>query len=156
MQFRKVKRLLIAQAVRRHPGDPDRAINEVEYLNDQARSLSPESDFVTVPTPVVARPPPPSPKHIPKPKKNEKSAIYANRQSTNGKKRDPDDSESEEVVSDGDSELDWSGDDGPKKKRRRGNGSEVDAEGEALKAFNGVLAEELTGTIGKLMGVQFV
>ena len=168
LQFRHVKRPLIAQAVRRNSGDPDRAINEVEFLNSRARSQSPEIEFV--PSPVIARvlvppardtpgiarhpppsvvhAPPPSPKPTPKPRKNEKSTIYANR-GTNGKRRDPDESESEEVVTEGDSEMDWSGDDGPKKKRRKGNEPEVDAEGQALNAFNDVTAEVLTGTIGE-------
>ena len=72
----------------------------------------------------------------------------------NGKRRDPDDVESAPEVSDdsdGESEMDWSGDDGPKKKRRKGNDPEVDAEGEALKAFNEVAVEVLTGTIGRFL-----
>ncbi|WWC60156.1 uncharacterized protein I303_102720 [Kwoniella dejecticola CBS 10117] len=87
------------------------------------------------------------PRQPPKPKKNEKSSIYANRAS-NGKRRDPDETSSggEGEMSDGDSEGSWSGDEGRKRKRRKGD-QEVDAEGEALKAFNEVDADMLTGTI---------
>ncbi|OCF58061.1 hypothetical protein L486_04089 [Kwoniella mangroviensis CBS 10435] len=86
-----------------------------------------------------------------KPKKNAKSTIYANRANNgNGKRRDPDESssgeEGEGMFSDNDSEGSWSGDEGRKKKRRKGD-PEVDAEGEALKAFNEVDADMLTGTI---------
>jgi SWI/SNF-related matrix-associated actin-dependent regulator 1 of chromatin subfamily A len=45
--------------------------------------------------------------------------------------------------------MDWSGDDGPKRKRRKGIEQEMDAEGVALKAFNENAVEELTGTIGE-------
>lgn len=164
IQFSRVKRSIIASCVRRHAGDPDRAINEVQYINEQGRSVSPESDYVSSPArpavpasrpaiprppvPVVTQPPPPAPRPIPKPKKNEKSAIYANRGSS-GKRRDPDDSELEADGSGGESEMDWSGDDGPKRKRRKGIEQEMDAEGVALKAFNENAVEELTGTIGE-------
>jgi SWI/SNF-related matrix-associated actin-dependent regulator 1 of chromatin subfamily A len=90
-----------------------------------------------------------------KPKNNEKSRIYANRENGHkSKRRDPDESESEAEAqgSDGDSENDWSGDDGGrKKKKRRMNDDEddVDAEGAALKAFNEATVDVLTGTIGK-------
>ena len=130
----------------------------------ESNARSPSSDVTYIPPPVphaFARPPPnvvarpalPSPisRPTPKPRKNEKSTIYANRdRGTNGKRRDPNESESgKEVSDDGESEMDWSGDDEPKRKRRKGNGPEMNAEWEALKAFNEVSAEVLTGTIGE-------
>ena len=114
---------------------------------------------------------------LPRPKKgkkNEMSRIYANRNpmadssasiatgATNPKvgkvknrRKDPDESESEAeaggVGSEAESEMDWSGDEGRKRKKRKTNDDEddVDAEGAALKAFNTVSLEELTGTIGE-------
>ena len=79
LQFRNVTRPQIAQAVRRHRGDPDHAINEIQYINGN-RSSPPSSSSspIPVPPPVISRPVP-SPKLPPRPKKNEKSAIYANR-----------------------------------------------------------------------------
>jgi SWI/SNF-related matrix-associated actin-dependent regulator 1 of chromatin subfamily A len=47
------------------------------------------------------------------------------------------------------SEGSWSGDEGRRKKRKRGNEPEVDGEGEAFKAFNEAAPEVLTGTIGE-------
>jgi len=91
----------------------------------------------------------------PKPKKNEKSTIYQNRDK-NAKRRDPDDSDSAEEVSDGESVNSWSGDEGRRKKRRRGDEPEVDAEGEALAAFNKAETEVLTGTIGEFMKFDWV
>ena len=100
----------------------------------------------------------PSPVKIVKPKKNEKSRIYANRDgAVNGsksKRKDPDESESAEDdangVSDIESEMSWSGDEGRRKKRRKAaDEEEVDAQGAAFKAFNEVEVDMLTGTIGK-------
>lgn len=102
----------------------------------------------------------PAPAHISavkanKPKKNDESRIYANRENGHkGKRRDPDESESEAEAlgSDGDSENDWSGDDGGRKRKKRrmdDDDDDVDAEGAALKAFNEATVDVLTGTIGK-------
>ncbi|KAI9632463.1 putative Swi2/Snf2-related ATPase, component of the SWR1 complex [Dioszegia hungarica] len=81
-------------------------------------------------------------------KPKNQSKIYANRTSR-PKRRDPDEEDSVEEVSGGSAaesdEMDWSGDEGPKKKRRRVD--EVDAEGAALIAFNTEAADVLTGTI---------
>ncbi|WWD16642.1 hypothetical protein CI109_101072 [Kwoniella shandongensis] len=114
-------------------------------------SAKPKLPGQTRPT-IVQRPsqPPPIPVVVknrvpPKPKKNEKSSIYANRAS-NGKRRDPDESESANEASDAESDGSWSGDEGRRRKKRKGD-PEVDAEGEALKAFNEVEADVLTGTI---------
>ncbi|OCF30483.1 hypothetical protein I316_07865 [Kwoniella heveanensis BCC8398] len=170
-EFRNVPRPAIVALLRRFRDDPGRAINQIHAMNDRPTTTSPMispsnsqepprfEQFLpnkvrpplagqTRPTMVarastssnVARTVKP-----PKPKKNEKSSIYANRASS-GKRRDPDESSSVGEASDGDSEVDWSGDDGPKRKRRKG-GQEVDAEGEALRAFNEVDADMLTGTI---------
>jgi SWI/SNF-related matrix-associated actin-dependent regulator 1 of chromatin subfamily A len=114
------------------------------------RPAVPSSPIVVPPSPAPVRPPP-------KAKKNEKSAIYANRTGGSGRRRDPDsesEAEEEPVIAGGvgsdDSEMDWSGDEGRKKKRRRGN-DELDAEGAAVKAFNEDTVELLTGTIGELL-----
>lgn len=115
---------------------------------------------------------------LPRPKKgkkNEMSRIYANRNpmadssasvapsatssksgKTKPRRKDPDESESEAEAggagSEAESEMDWSGDEGRRRKKRKGNEDEdeVDAEGAALRAFNTVSLEELTGTIGEL------
>ncbi|KAK8861446.1 hypothetical protein IAR55_002265 [Kwoniella newhampshirensis] len=174
-QFSNVPRTQIVSLLRKFPGNPDRAINQIQYI-DSIRGeqpspvASPSSYRSSVPTSapqfvpskpklpgqirpiIVQRPsqPPPAPVVVrprapPKPKKNEKSSIYANRAS-NGKRRDPDESESANEASDGESDGSWSGDEGRKRKRRKGD-PEVDAEGEALRAFNEVDADMLTGTI---------
>lgn len=109
-----------------------------------------------------------------KAKKNANSRIYANRDkpavpvaplasassmsstthSTQSKKKRNSGSESEaELGSEEESDMDWSGDEGRRKKRRKGNDEEdeLDAEGAALKAFNEVTADVLTGTIGEYL-----
>ncbi|WVF67108.1 hypothetical protein IAT40_001853 [Kwoniella sp. CBS 6097] len=169
-EFKNVSRPAIVAILNRYKDDTGRAINQIHAMNDRPTGSSPLispsnsqeplrfEQFLpnkvrppgagqTRPTMVartsasnVARTVKP-----PKPKKNEKSSIYANR-ANNGKRRDPDESSSAGEASDGDSEADWSGDEGPKRKRRKGD-QEVDAEGEALKAFNDVDADMLTGTI---------
>lgn len=79
-------------------------------------------------------------------KKVSTSKIYKNRTKT--RRRDPDESSAEEASASG-SEADWSGDDGRKKKKRKTDDGEIDAEGAALKAFNEETADVLTGTIGE-------
>nr|XP_019012216.1 uncharacterized protein I206_03060 [Kwoniella pini CBS 10737]OCF50997.1 hypothetical protein I206_03060 [Kwoniella pini CBS 10737] len=116
--------------------------NKVKPLQSQSKPPllqrpSSSSTLPSIPRMKISQPP--------KPKKNEKSSIYANR-SSNGKRRDPDETSSGGEMSDGDSEGSWSGDEGRKRKKRKGD-PEVDAEGEALKAFNEVDADMLTGTI---------
>ncbi|CAK9782798.1 hypothetical protein CC85DRAFT_261889 [Cutaneotrichosporon oleaginosum] len=79
-----------------------------------------------------------------RPRKNEKSTIYARRekQSNQAQRRDPDE-ESDHMSSD-DGEA-WN--DGTRRRKRRKSEDEIDAEGEALKAFNTAEAEVLTGTM---------
>ena len=105
--------------------------------------------------------------------KNINSSIYANRNKQDDspssmpsapvhgsklaksktKRRDPDESESEAEAKAGgsdESDMEWSGDEGRRKRKRRDDDDdEVDAQGAALKAFNEVDAEVLTGTIGE-------
>ncbi|WVW79997.1 hypothetical protein I302_101970 [Kwoniella bestiolae CBS 10118] len=173
-QFRNVQPQLIVSLLKKYPDNPDRAINQIHAMNDRPSSplASAQPPRFEAFTPNKVKPPtmnqyrptmvsrpsssssiPPTPKvkvyNPPKPRKNAKSTIYANR-ANNGKRRDPDESssgeEGEGMFSDNDSEGSWSGDEGRKKKRRKGD-PEVDAEGEALKAFNEVDADMLTGTI---------
>jgi SWI/SNF-related matrix-associated actin-dependent regulator 1 of chromatin subfamily A len=153
-----VSRLEITQAVRRHRGDPDRAVNEVKFMHEHKASVpsSTSPPQFKQPTPQFSSsyaavstsydPLAPSPKVI-KPRKNENSAIYKHQGKS--KRRDPDESASAEEVSDRESEMSWSGDEGPRRKKKKGNEDEVDAEGEALRAFNEAEAEVLTGTIGE-------
>ncbi|WVR03919.1 hypothetical protein IAU60_000918 [Kwoniella sp. DSM 27419] len=171
-QFRNVPRPAIVALLRKFSDNPDRAINQIHAMNDRATGSSPLPSPSVLPTPprfeqflpgkarplgtgqtrptMVTQPhqstsaPVQRPTMPVKPKKNEKSSIYANR-AGNGKKRDPDESSSGAEVSEGESEGEWSGDEGRRKKRRKGE--EVDAEGAALKAFNDVDADMLTGTI---------
>lgn len=72
-------------------------------------------------------------------RKNEKSTIYAKREKGD-QRRDPDE---ESEMSDNDSDG-W--DDGRRRKRRK-SADDVDAEGQALKAFNEAEADVLTGTM---------
>jgi SWI/SNF-related matrix-associated actin-dependent regulator 1 of chromatin subfamily A len=159
MQFGRVSRLDIANAVREHRGDPDAAINKVKYMHDNKPERSPSIAAYT-PPPKLNRPAPvpatsssyasfssPPIKVAAKPRMNEKSAIYKHR--GKGKRRDPDESESADNMSDAESDNSWSGDEGHRRKRKKGAEDEVDAEGEALKAFNEADAEVLTGTIGE-------
>lgn len=81
-----------------------------------------------------------------KPRKNENSVIY-NKRGKDSKKRRGSDSESEGQMSDAESEMDWSGDEGPRKKKKK-NDDVIRPEKAALKAFNENSVEELTGTIG--------
>jgi SWI/SNF-related matrix-associated actin-dependent regulator 1 of chromatin subfamily A len=180
-RFKNLKQYQISQIIARHKTDVDRAVAELLYMDNQAKpsvhrtSSSTSFSSSTHPTypssPMTAhthtssntiRPHVSSPASAHssavkanKPKNNEKSRIYANRENGHkSKRRDPDESESEAEAqgSDGDSENDWSGDDGGrKKKKRRMNDDEddVDAEGAALKAFNEATVDVLTGTIGK-------
>ena len=174
MQFRNVERYVIRGVIKRHKGDADAAINEIAWIDNKYKgssaapspklpgtpptrpnpASSPGSSPVFLPQPPrhhpVEQPPSPPPK-IGKPKKNEHSRIYANReQGATTKRRDPDESESEAGVSEAESEMDWSGDEGHRKRKRKGNEEdEVDAEGAALKAFNEVDVDRLTGTIGE-------
>ncbi|WRT65569.1 uncharacterized protein IL334_002514 [Kwoniella shivajii] len=173
-QFSNVQQHVIVSLLKKYPDNPDRAINQIHAMNDRPGNSSPmhspSSVSLSTPTrlevftPNKVRPPgqgqsrptmvarvsqstsvAPKNRDPPKPAKNAKSSIYANR-AVNAKRRDPDESSSGGEMSEGDSEGSWSGDEGRKKKRRKGD-PEVDAEGEALKAFNEVDAEMLTGTI---------
>jgi len=169
-QFRNVSKEQIRQSVRKYHSDPDKAINFIEFLDNKgsaatfsspdplavpirqppqlpsspSRPYSASTSYSSIPSNAHFPAPPPKP---PKPKKNEKSAIYANR--ANGKRRDPDEESSVDGgSSDAESEIAWSGDEGHKRKKRKGD-PEIDAEGEALKAFNEANADVLTGTIGQ-------
>lgn len=166
----------IYQIIRAHPGDIEGAIREAEEvarregisggsirppgqpgkMKPRPLGSSPSSGqpifqqyhpgtHRPMPVPIVTRPSPVKP---PKPKKNEKSAIYANRANGKIKRRDPDESGSDAFGSEAESEVDWSGDEGPRRKKRKGE-ADIDPEGASLKAFNEVTPEALTGTIGE-------
>ncbi|WWC87733.1 uncharacterized protein L201_002625 [Kwoniella dendrophila CBS 6074] len=182
-QFRNVSKSIVLTLLRKYPENHDRAINQIQSINETRSNYNSSSSTPNLTSPTAAAPRfeaflpnkvkpagqgqsrptivsrtsqqtstssvPTRIKSPPKPKKNANSTIYANR-TTNGKRRDPDESssggEEEGEMSDHDSEGSWSGDEGRKRKRRKGD-QEVDAEGEALKAFNEVDADMLTGTI---------
>jgi SWI/SNF-related matrix-associated actin-dependent regulator 1 of chromatin subfamily A len=76
--------------------------------------------------------------------RREKSTIYARRekQAKQAQRRDPDE-ESDHYSSDDDEA--WT--DGSRRRKRRKSDDDIDAEGEALKAFNEAEAEVLTGTM---------
>ena len=164
-QFSSVPIEQIRNIVRRNVGDFDKAVNEIQWLA-QNKSFSSSSTPTKTESAVVQTGEDDS-VLLPRPKKsrkNEQSRIYANRnavdetkvattsKSAKPRRRDPDESESEAEAagSEAESELDWSGDEGRSRKKRKGNEEEVDAEGAALKAFNTVSLQELTGTIGEL------
>lgn len=168
---------VIQDTVKRLSEEPDRAIAELEYASKNPSSRGPsaapvvsrQSSSATV-VPDSTLLPRPS-----KPKKNAISAIYANRDkpvtkavpvvpvasassistthSTKKKRNSGSESEADAGASDEESEMDWSGDEGRKRKKRKGNEEEdeLDAEGAALKAFNEVTADVLTGTIGQCL-----
>ncbi|BEJ12769.1 hypothetical protein CspHIS471_0212290 [Cutaneotrichosporon sp. HIS471] len=73
--------------------------------------------------------------------RREKSTIYARRQKQ-AQKRDPDEA-SDHYSSDDDDA--WN--DGTRRRKRRKSDDDIDAEGEALKAFNTATADVLTGTM---------
>lgn len=158
-QFRSLTRPEITAVLRRYQSNEDLAMEEIRTMElqrkrsgDQGVTGNGHGSSHPIPvqnssSPIISHAPPKiyaDVKRSSKPKKNERSSIYANRGS---KKKDPDDSESEGAMSEADSEMDWSGDEGRRRKRRKGD--ELDPEGEALKAFNEVTAEVLTGTIGE-------
>ncbi|RXK41229.1 hypothetical protein M231_01379 [Tremella mesenterica] len=169
LRFRHLDRDIIVECVRRNRDQRLQAIREVETI--ATRKGIPE--FVTFkpngastvgkihPPPASRQPsnlgtssslpssyPKPTPKPS-KPKKNEKSRIYAHRTNDNGKhkRRERDGSESDAQISEAESEQVWSGDEGPQRKKRRGPSPTGDPETEALKAFNRQTSELLTGTI---------
>ena len=84
-----------------------------------------------------------------KPRKNENSAIY-NKRDKDSRKRRGSDSESEGQMSDAESEMDWSDEEGPRKRKKK-NDDVIRPEKAALKAFNENTVEELTGTIGAFL-----
>ena len=187
-QFGNVPRSNIQDFIRKH-GTSQETAEKVQELSENLaqRTLSSSSASSSTGT---SRPSPAHPYHPPnlvpssklatssplaspvkqrKPRKNEKSRIYANRDRGNRpdpddeeevseapvklkkKRKDPDESESEAGENASDAESDegsWSGDEGRRKKRFKGGEDELDAEGEALKAFNEVDEAMLTGTIG--------
>ena len=157
MQFPNVRRDIVEATLRRHPGNTDAAIAEIQVLDaakeakKNGMDLTPRHDSFGAKPAATSRPPP----KVSKPKKNESSRIYANRenQKSSGKRRSQDsESEAEDAgQSEAESEMDWSGDEGRSKKKRKANEEELDAEGAALKAFNEVEADVLTGTIGEFI-----
>lgn len=143
-QFPNVEQSTISSLLRKYPGNPDRAINQIHYANQMKaeqesytsakNATSKRSSPLLVPASPVAS-------NSKSKKKNENSTIYANR------KRNRRSNDSEEEFSGGGSEDDFSdGEDG--RKRRKGEDDEPDAEDAALKAFNEDSVETLTGTIG--------
>ena len=159
--FRSASEAELEMILRRHKGSIDLAVAELSG-NSQPSSMGsstvePERVEIKTLPPAPIWPSPVS-KKTPKPKKNERSTIYANRQ----RERETDSLDrgqgsqvkhprggSESDAGDGsgaESDGSWSGDEG-RRKRRRVN-DEVDAEGAALAAFNDNSADLLTGTIG--------
>ncbi|AFR99038.2 hypothetical protein C343_07023 [Cryptococcus neoformans C23] len=142
-QFPNVEQSTISSLLRKYPGNPDRAINQIHYANqmkaeqESYTSAKNATSKRSSPLPVPASPVASNSKSK---KKNENSTIYANR------KRNRRSNDSEEEFSGGGSEDDFSdGEDG--RKRRKGEDDEPDAEDAALKAFNEDSVETLTGTI---------
>lgn len=144
------------QALKRWPDDMKAVMNELarkqEGVQAQTQSLRDQYTYgpststklvatkilppgATTPQYISSASPSPAPAPVPKPKRNEKSTIYANR---TARKRDPDD-----VIESSDNDSDGWGD-GPRKKAKN---DDIDAEGEALKAFNTAEVDVLTGTI---------
>lgn len=153
-QYRNVKRSQILELLRRFPHDRRRLIEEMKTLDAGGKPMAPTTGSVSSIS--VSSSPAPAPTlhtrlpattHIAKSRKNETSALYTKR-GTNGKKKDASGSESEGKMSDAESEMDWSDEDGPRRKKRK-NEQVMDPEEVALNAFNNQTADELTGTIGE-------
>jgi hypothetical protein len=137
-QFKSVPRSAIIDLVRRYPNDKAKVINGARMLTRDAKNGGPATEppaSLYVPVAKVQSTPVKSSK--------EQSAIYGKR--GKGKKRDGSESESEGNMSDAESEMDWSDEGGPKKKKRKND--VMQPEEVAFKAFNEISAEELTGTI---------
>ena len=158
-QFRETSPVVIADIVRRHKGNIDRAIHEIS--TGAPRVTTPElpafkqSDIRPLPPAPVTLYPTPTAHKSPKPRKNERSTIYANREIGHStipekhKRRDlGSESEADGAGSEAESEMSWSGDEGRRKRPRVDD--DVDAEGGALEAFNENTVDLLTGTIGLL------
>lgn len=152
-QYRNVRRPQILELLRRFPNDRRRLIEEMKTLDAGGKPSASSPAAVSAassspaPAPMLYTTVPKATVHLAKPRKNENSAIYAKR-GTNGKKKQASDSESEGKLSEAESEMDWSDEDGPRKKKRK-NEEVMDPETVALDAFNNQTADELTGTIGE-------
>ncbi|KAL7419695.1 DNA-dependent ATPase fun30 [Cryptotrichosporon argae] len=156
-QYPLLSSTVVADIARRYPTEPVYALREANTYHRQAEAAAAAGKMQSYAYRPLVQPSPlssPLPQivsassapRVAKPRKNEKSTIYAHR--TKGKRRDPDESDSAEGSDWGDSDEDgWSGDDGPRKKKRKANEDEIDAESAALRAFNEAEAEGLTGTI---------
>ncbi|WVQ78767.1 hypothetical protein IAT38_000858 [Cryptococcus sp. DSM 104549] len=149
-QFPLVRRSVVVQLLRKNPGNPDLAINQIQHLNNLEEKSSYTAPSVVAPKPVPARAPAPAPAPVKakpapkpvspaKPKHNETSTIYDNR--TAGKRQTRARSPEAEVFSDS-----GSSDDEARIKRRR-TSEERDAAEATIKAFNEESAEMISGTI---------
>lgn len=151
-EYPKVERSQILRLLNQYPNHRTRVIEGVQALSKGLPVASTSSPIPssTVPRPSTATLHTASPRvQVPqgKSRKNENSAIYAKR-GNDGKKRNASGSESEGKMSDAESEMDWSDEEGPRRKKKK-NEDVMDPETVALKAFNSQTAEELTGTIGR-------
>lgn len=145
--FSRLARLDVVQALKRWPDDKAAVMAELARKQGGYRPAPPpplpSSKLVAtkvVPPGAVAssgwRDTVQSPPVASKPRRNEKSTIYANRRA--GRKRDPDEEDETDSESDG-----WDGE----RQTKKAKNDEVDAEGATLRAFNEATAQVLTGTI---------
>lgn len=167
-QFPGLLRETFHRAIKRHGNDRDSIIRELTAAKERAdaaptTSASASSSTASLTSSLqqykfqpslptkpstkthLAAPPPPQRAQSPvkRSRKNEKSTIYAKREKQ-AQRRDPDE-ESEPDMSDDDSDGGWN--DGGRRRKRRKSDDDVDAEGQALRAFNEAEAEVLTGTM---------
>jgi hypothetical protein len=149
-QFPSVSRSRVVNLLEYHRDDKAKVSLEVRRIDRElklkaAGQLAPTVDPSAPARNLHVRAPVVHPSPV-KPKKHQSSAIYNNK-GNEGKKRRGHDSESEGQMSDAESEMDWSDEEGPRKRKKK-NDEVVRPEKAALKAFNDATVEELTGTIG--------
>ena len=162
-QYRNVNRAQVLKLLAQYPNHRTRVFEGLRALDSgvpvASTSSLASSPLSSVPSSV---PKPAASMHTPvpkpvvtqsKPKKNENSALYAKRGS-NGRKRSASGSESEGQMSEAESEVEWSDEGGPRRKKRK-NEDVMDPETVALNAFNTQTAEGLTGTIGRSRGFLY-
>jgi len=149
-QFPSVSRSRVINLLDLHRDDKAKVSLEVRRIDRELKSRAAGSTSTVDPSvPARAlhvRAPVLHPSPV-KPKKHHSSAIYNNK-GNEGKKRRGHDSESEGQMSDAESEMDWSDEEGPRKKKKK-NDDVVRPEKAAFQAFNDATVEELTGTIGQ-------
>lgn len=156
-QFKGLPREAFTQALNRHGKGSEAVLTELAEAKrraDAAAAAEKASKIASLqqyrfqpslPTP--STPPEPARPESPmkRGRKNEKSTIYAKRDKV--QRRDPDEeSEADDDMSD-DSDGDGWNDGSRRRKRRKSADDDIDATGQALKAFNEAEADVLTGTM---------